>query len=152
MINMSVLPGLQSGPHNNAGISMAMNMVGTEEFREYQRQVATNAMTLCNSVMSRGYKVSSEDTDNNMLLLDLFIKRLSRAKEERILEEIAKSCKKNTGNYILDRIILVSIVLLTTSSWEQSTLNPSGLRFSTAPPPHHPRNGERWHGKYCGTY
>ncbi len=117
-INMSVFPGLQGGPHNNniAGITVAMKMVGTKEFREYQRQVVANARTLCDGLISRGYKVSSGGTDNHMLLLDLSTKRLSGAKGERILEEIAISCNKNTGNHtvdfshILDRIILVSIL------------------------------------------
>ena len=40
-INLSVFPGLQGGPHNNniAGIAVAMKMVASEEFRQYQKQV-----------------------------------------------------------------------------------------------------------------
>ena len=60
-------------------------------------KVIANAQTLCDGLISRGYKVSTGGTDNHMLLLDLSNKKLSGAKGERILEEIAISCNKNTG-------------------------------------------------------
>jgi glycine hydroxymethyltransferase len=47
-INQAVFPGLQGGPHNHtiAGLAVALKLVQTDEFVQYQRQVVANARAL----------------------------------------------------------------------------------------------------------
>lgn len=116
-INLAVFPGLQGGPHNHAvaGIAVAMKHAQTQEFIDYQKQVIKNAQTLCEEFLALGYKVSTNGTDNHLLLLDLSSVKLSGAKGETILEEISISVNKNTV------------------PGDKSALNPSGIRFGTPP-------------------
>ena len=72
-INAAVFPGLQGGPHNHqiAALAVALNQVKTPEFREYASQVKKNANILAEYLMHKGYKLSSNGTDNHLFLLDL---------------------------------------------------------------------------------
>jgi glycine hydroxymethyltransferase len=68
-----VFPGLQGGPHNNqiAALAVALRMVKTPEFKEYAVQVRKNSKALAQYLMNKGYKLSSNGTDNHLFLLDL---------------------------------------------------------------------------------
>lgn len=72
-INAAVFPGLQGGPHNNqiAALAVALHHVKTPEFKEYAVQVRKNAKVLAQYLMNKGYKLSSNGTDNHLFLLDL---------------------------------------------------------------------------------
>jgi len=72
-INAAVFPGLQGGPHNNqiAALAVALRMVKTSEFKEYAVQVRKNSKALAQYLMNKGYKLSSNGTDNHLFLLDL---------------------------------------------------------------------------------
>jgi len=116
-INMAVFPGLQGGPHNHAvgGIAVAMKTATTEEFKQYQTQVVSNARRLAASLMKMGYKVVTGGTDIHLVLVDMKKSEVSMsgAKAEFILESVSISCNKNTV------------------PGDKSALNPSGIRLGT---------------------
>ena len=73
-IDKAVFPGLQGGPHNHttAAIAVALKEASTEEFKEYSKQVVTNAKVLADSLSKLGYKIVSGGTDNHLFLVDVF--------------------------------------------------------------------------------
>ena len=72
-IDKAIIPGLQGGPHLNtiAGIAVALQEAGTDEFRSYAEQIVTNAKALANGLTSHGMNLVTGGTDNHLLLMDL---------------------------------------------------------------------------------
>ena len=73
ILNSSVFPGIQGGPleHVIAAKAVAFYEAMQPEFVQYQLQVLSNAKTMCDEFISRGYKVISGGTDNHLMLIDL---------------------------------------------------------------------------------
>jgi glycine hydroxymethyltransferase len=72
LIDRSVFPGFQGGPHMNniAALAIALQEASTEEFQEYARQVVVNAKVLADELMSLGCKLVTNGTDNHLMLID----------------------------------------------------------------------------------
>ncbi|CAL1543245.1 unnamed protein product [Lymnaea stagnalis] len=116
-INEAVFPGLQGGPHNHqiAAVAVALKQATTPEFKLYQQQVVSNAKTMCQFLLDKGYTVVSGGTDNHLVLVDLRNRGLDGPRGEYILEEIGIAVNKNT------------------CPGDKSALKPSGLRLGTPP-------------------
>jgi glycine hydroxymethyltransferase len=73
ILNSSVFPGVQGGPleHCIAAKAVSFYEALQPEFKEYQKQVITNANAMGEAFTSRGYKIVSGGTDNHLLLIDL---------------------------------------------------------------------------------
>jgi len=71
-INAQVFPGIQGGPleHIIAAKAIALKEASTNDFKEYQKQVITNANALANKLISSGMRIVSGGTDNHLLLVD----------------------------------------------------------------------------------
>jgi glycine hydroxymethyltransferase len=112
-INEAVFPGLQGGPHNHkiASLAVALKQAASPDFVLYQKQVLKNAKRMGDELMSRGYTISTNGTDNHLVLLDLRPQGLDGARSERVLELAGIACNKNT------------------CPGDKSALKPSGLRF-----------------------
>lgn len=98
-INFSVFPGFQGGPHNHtiAALATALKQAMTPEYKAYQMQVLRNCKALANALMSKGYKLVSDGTDNHLVLVDLKTSRgLDGARVERVLEVANIATNKNT--------------------------------------------------------
>ena len=78
-IDMSVMPGLQGGPHLHsiAGIAVALEKTKTKEFKEYAVQTVKNAQKLAEVLMAGGLDVVSNGTDKHLVLVDLRNKNIS---------------------------------------------------------------------------
>jgi len=71
-IDRAVFPGLQGGPHLATIAAMAAAFKGalTPEFRNYGVQIAKNAKTLADALLSKGYALAGGGTDTHLLILD----------------------------------------------------------------------------------
>jgi glycine hydroxymethyltransferase len=72
-LDFAVFPGLQGGPHNHttAAIAVALKEASEPEFKEYARQIVTNAAALAGALNDRGFDLVSGGTDNHLILIDL---------------------------------------------------------------------------------
>lgn len=72
VIDRSVFPGLQGGPHMNniAAIAVMLHEAAQPEFRDYARQVLKNAKTLAAGLLDQGVKLVTGGTDNHMMVID----------------------------------------------------------------------------------
>jgi glycine hydroxymethyltransferase len=72
LIDRSVFPGVQGGPHMNqvAAIAVALHEADSDEFREYGARVLKNNHVLAELLVSRGYKLVTGGTDNNIIVID----------------------------------------------------------------------------------
>jgi glycine hydroxymethyltransferase len=68
----AVFPGLQGGPHVNkfAAMAVAFKLAQTEQFRQLQHQIVTNAAALADGLMARGMRLPCGGTDTHLLLVD----------------------------------------------------------------------------------
>ena len=98
-IQKTIFPGIQGGPlmHIIAGKAMCFIEALDVSFKKYQTQVLKNAKTLADTLMSLGYHVVSNGTDNHIVLLDVKSKSGLTGKEaETVLENINITINKNT--------------------------------------------------------
>ena len=78
-LNSALFPGSQGGPlmHVIAAKAVCFKEAMAPEFRQYQAQVVTNAQTMAQQFITRGYDVVSGGTDNHLFLLDLINKDIT---------------------------------------------------------------------------
>ncbi|KAK3717944.1 Cytochrome B translational activator protein cbs2 [Vermiconidia calcicola] len=120
-INSSVFPGHQGGPHNHTitALAVALQQAQGKEFKEYQRQVVSNAKALAGRLGEDkangglGYNIVSGGTDNHLILVDLKDKNIDGARVERVLELVGVAANKNTV------------------PGDKSAMKPGGLRMGT---------------------
>lgn len=72
-VNSTIFPGIQGGPlmHVIAAKAVAFGEALTPEFVQYQERILENAKHLAESLMSRGFKLVTQGTDNHLMLVDL---------------------------------------------------------------------------------
>lgn len=97
-IDKAVFPGTQGGPlmHIIAAKAVMLGEAMTDEFKAYQRQIATNAKVLCNKLIDRGINIVSGGTDNHLMLLDLRGTDITGKELEARLDSVNITANKNT--------------------------------------------------------
>lgn len=73
-IAKAVFPGgVQAGPHNNvhAAKAVAFYEASKPEFKNYSKQVVTNAKVLAEELKNKGFNVLTGGTDNHLMLIDV---------------------------------------------------------------------------------
>jgi len=72
-LNSMVFPGTQGGPlmHVIAAKAVALKEALQPEFRDYQRQVLSNARAMAARLAKNGYQIVSGGTDNHLFLMSL---------------------------------------------------------------------------------
>ncbi len=73
LIDRTVFPGLQGGPHMHiiAAKAVALYEAAQPEYKLYCRQVLANSKVLSEELMRRGLKLVTNGTDNHMMLIDI---------------------------------------------------------------------------------
>jgi len=73
LIDREVFPGFQGGPHmnNTAAKAVAFHEAARPEFQDYAQQVLKNAKKLAEEMMSRGFKLVTNGTDNHLIMADV---------------------------------------------------------------------------------
>ncbi|KRX26828.1 Serine hydroxymethyltransferase [Trichinella nelsoni] len=79
-----------------SAVAVALKLAKEEEFVAYQKQVLKNAKALCERLQHHGYKISTDGTENHMMLLDLRPVYTDGARVEHVLELVHIACNKNT--------------------------------------------------------
>ena len=97
LLDLAVFPGNQGGPleHIIAAKAVAFGEALEDHFLHYMIQVKKNAAAMAQALVSKGYKVISEGTDNHMLLIDLRNKGITGKDAEKALEMADITANKN---------------------------------------------------------
>jgi glycine hydroxymethyltransferase len=97
MINKAVFPGMQGGPlmHIIAAKAVCFKEALSDEFKEYQRQVVSNAKVLADSLKAEGCKLVADGTDNHLILIDLRLFNKTGKEVEKNLELANITANKN---------------------------------------------------------
>lgn len=96
-VDKQIFPGYQGGPleHVIAGKAVAFQEALGEPFREYQRQVVSNAKTLAQTLADGGARLISGGTDNHLMLVDVTPLGLTGQQAETALEHAGITVNKN---------------------------------------------------------
>ena len=82
--------------HIIAAKAVAFGEAMRPEFRDYQKQVVTNATVLAEELMSSGFDLISKGTDNHLILIDLTRKKITGQEAEKALGEVGIVANKNS--------------------------------------------------------
>ena len=98
-IDKAVFPGLQGGPleHVIAAKAVAFWEASQPAFKEYARQVVTNARALAKALANEGFRLVSGGTDNHLMLVDLrsFDPDLTGKQAQEVLDRAGITLNKN---------------------------------------------------------
>ncbi|MDD4995862.1 MAG: serine hydroxymethyltransferase [Patescibacteria group bacterium] len=116
MIDKTVFPGFQGGPHNHttAAIAVALKEASLPNFKKYARQIVKNAKTLAQSLKDNNLTLISGGTDNHLILVDLTKTGVTGKQAEKSLEAVGIYVNKNMIPYD-----------------QRTPFNPSGIRLGT---------------------
>ena len=101
VLDGAVFPGTQGGPleHVIAAKAVAFGEALTDDFVNYQKQVAANAQALAASLVSKGFQIISGGTDNHLMLIDLRSKNVTGKQAENTLVKADITANKNMVPY-----------------------------------------------------
>lgn len=73
LIDRTVFPGVQGGPHMNTILAkaVAFKEAQSPDFKKYASDIIANSKKLADELMKRGVKLITNGTDNHMMLLDV---------------------------------------------------------------------------------
>lgn len=97
-IDSAIFPGTQGGPlmHIIAAKAVGLKEVQSKGFKEYQKQIISNAKAMADSLMERGFTLVSGGTDNHLMLVDLTNKEISGKRAQSRLDKVNITTNKNT--------------------------------------------------------
>lgn len=100
-INKTVFPGIQGGPlmHQVAAKAVCFYEASQPEFKEYARQVRSNADALSSALEAEGFRIVSGGTDCHLLLMDVRPFGLTGKSAEKVLDAVGITTNKNTIPY-----------------------------------------------------
>ncbi|GHG31566.1 serine hydroxymethyltransferase [Paracoccus aerius] len=96
-VNSAIFPGLQGGPlmHVIAAKAVAFGEALRPEFKDYSKQVVTNAQALADELMKGGLDIVTGGTDTHLMLVDLRPKCVKGNDTEAALGRAHITCNKN---------------------------------------------------------
>ena len=115
LINKSVFPQMQGGPHNNvtASIALMFKLAKQKSFKNYQIQIIKNSKTLAEELKKYGFRLVSNGTDNHLMVVDLKNFGIDGIEAEKILEK---------ANILANRNVVLG---------DLKPFRPSGIRIGT---------------------
>jgi glycine hydroxymethyltransferase len=115
-IDKVVFPGMQGGPlmHIIAAKAICFQEAMQPEFRDYAKQVVTNANVLAETLAAEGFRIISGGTDTHVMLVDVFSKGMLGSEAEKALGEAGITVNKNAIPFDVN-----------------PPLKPSGIRIGT---------------------
>jgi glycine hydroxymethyltransferase len=87
-IDKAVFPGIQGGPHNSttAAIAVAAHEALQVDFKEYAFSTVSNAHHLACCLHDRGFQITTNGTDNHLMLIDLTNKKITGKQASKALD------------------------------------------------------------------
>lgn len=98
LIDRTVFPGYQGGPHMNNTLAkaVAFGEALKPEFKTYAQQVVDNAKCLADEMIKQGFKLITNGTDNHLIVADTMASfGLNGAEVETVLDSIGLTLNKN---------------------------------------------------------
>jgi glycine hydroxymethyltransferase len=107
-IDSQVFPGIQGGPlqHVIAAKAVCFHEALQPSFKEYGRQVVSNAKALAGALLNRGYRLVSGGTDNHLMLIDLRPRGLNGKHAQETLDKAGITTNKNGIPFDTEKITL----------------------------------------------
>ena len=96
-VDSKVFPGMQGGPlmHVIAAKAVALKEALRPEFKVYQQQVVNNAQALARGLMDEGFRLTSDGTDNHLMLVDLRKSELTGKVAQESLDKARITVNRN---------------------------------------------------------
>ena len=96
-IDKTVFPGIQGCPlmHIIAAKAICFLEAMQPAFRDYAKQVVSNAKVLAETLAAEGFRIISGGTDTHLMLVDVFSKGMLGSEAEKALGEAAITVNKN---------------------------------------------------------
>ncbi|EPR61855.1 putative serine hydroxymethyltransferase 2 [Toxoplasma gondii GT1] len=115
LINSGVFPSLQGGPHNHqiAALACQLKEVMSPSWATYASQVIRNSKALAARLQHHGHRLTTDGTDNHLLLMDLRPDGITGTKMQLCCDEASITLNKNTV------------------PGDTSAANPSGVRIGS---------------------
>lgn len=100
-IDKTVFPGLQGGPHENqiAALAVCLKEASSPDFKEYGEQIVKNAKALASDLITHGFNLITNGTDNHLILIDLRNKDILGGEAQDRLEKAGITINKNSIPY-----------------------------------------------------
>jgi glycine hydroxymethyltransferase len=117
LIDRSVFPGFQGGPHMHqiAAKAIALKEASTPAFAAYAHQVIKNAQAMASVFQEGGVRLITGGTDNHLILADVFTSLgISGGEAETLLDRAGMTLNKNS-----------------VAGDTRKPFDPSGIRFGT---------------------
>jgi glycine hydroxymethyltransferase len=97
-IDKLTFPGTQGGPlvHTIAAKAVCFKEAMEPSFREYQKQVATNAKALANAISKEGFRIVAGGTDNHVFLVEVHSRGITGSDAEKALDRAGITVNKNS--------------------------------------------------------
>jgi len=115
-VDKIVFPGIQGGPlvHIVAAKAVCFHEALQPAFKDYSRQVVSNAKALAQKMVDEGFRVISGGTDTHLFLMDVFAKGMLGSEAENALGQAGITVNKNAIPFDVN-----------------PPLKPSGIRIGT---------------------
>jgi glycine hydroxymethyltransferase len=96
-VDSRVFPGMQGGPlmHVIAAKAVALKEALTPEFKVYQQQIIKNARALAQALINNRFRLTSDGTDNHLMLVDLRKSELTGKVAQETLDKAHITVNKN---------------------------------------------------------
>jgi len=96
-IDKTVFPGMQGGPlvHIMAAKAVCFQEAMQPEFRDYARQIVSNAKVMAQTLGDQGFRIISGGTDTHVMLVDVFSKGMLGSEAEKALGDANITVNKN---------------------------------------------------------
>ena len=98
LIDSAVFPGLQGGPLPQvvAAKAVAFQEALSPDFARYAQQVVANAKAMADTLLQRGFSLTTQGTDTHVILVDLRAQNLTGKQAAEALEQAGLVCNKNS--------------------------------------------------------
>jgi glycine hydroxymethyltransferase len=97
-LDAKIFPGMQGGPlmHIIAAKAVALKEALADDFKVYQARILSNAKTLAEALLQRGFRLVSGGTDNHLMLVDLTETGVTGKEAQETLDRTGITINKNS--------------------------------------------------------